>query len=177
MRNENIYKSTGMGSGMNRGCGRRNGGGKGQGMSCGRGGSQVFGKGGGRSPAGFLPQAIEAYGSDKQARELRTKVRAMTNQLSAIKQGITDIAAGRFTPAEPEKNRARNMTALIDQQLCMNCGICIEACPEQAISLNAVMEIDPGKCTGCGSCIQPCPSGAISLKERAMWVAPIRGSK
>jgi ferredoxin len=116
----------------------------------------------------FLPQASEATEPVQPARELKAQVRAIMDQLSVIKQGIADIETRGVGPSAPEKNRVRGMTALMDHQLCMNCGMCIEACPEQAISMNAITEIDSGKCTGCGSCINSCPNGAISLHERAM---------
>jgi heterodisulfide reductase subunit A-like polyferredoxin len=55
---------------------------------------------------------------------------------------------------------------LIDWQACVECGRCVDACPEQAI------EKVPGwkyfvneKCTACGKCVDACPVGAISLKR------------
>ena len=57
------------------------------------------------------------------------------------------------------------MTAVVDQERCVSCGLCVELCPEQAISmsLNYIVAIDPGTCTGCGSCVDECPNEAISL--------------
>jgi heterodisulfide reductase subunit A len=55
---------------------------------------------------------------------------------------------------------------LIDWQACVECGRCLEACPEQAI------EKVPGwkyfvneKCTACGKCVDACPVGAIDLNR------------
>ena len=66
------------------------------------------------------------------------------------------------------------MTAAIDQERCMNCGLCVDLCPEQAINMNSnnyTVEIDSSKCTGCGSCVDDCPGEAISLSETARRAA------
>ena len=52
----------------------------------------------------------------------------------------------------------------VDTQECTGCGICVDACPVEAISLNddrAV--IDEDECTECGVCVDECPNDAISL--------------
>jgi len=47
----------------------------------------------------------------------------------------------------------------------MNCGLCVDICPEQAISMNYAVAIDSSRCTGCGSCVNECPNEAIALSE------------
>jgi len=47
---------------------------------------------------------------------------------------------------------------------CLNCGACIDECPEGAIiEGNDRSRIDPEKCTGCGICVEKffCPALAI----------------
>jgi ferredoxin len=51
----------------------------------------------------------------------------------------------------------------IDQDLCANCGTCVDACPFEAISANGVTKINYEKCMGCGVCVDLCPSEAISF--------------
>ena len=55
---------------------------------------------------------------------------------------------------------------------CKSCGVCVEACPRQALRigtrLNAhgfnSVEFDATKgCTGCGMCALVCPDAAIEL--------------
>ncbi len=53
--------------------------------------------------------------------------------------------------------------ALIDEDRCIECGICEESCRFNAINN---LSIDPVLCEGCGVCVEVCPKEAISLKER-----------
>lgn len=47
---------------------------------------------------------------------------------------------------------------------CINCGSCIDACPENAIlTLDDRKRIDRQKCTGCGECVEICPSTALKF--------------
>ena len=58
----------------------------------------------------------------------------------------------------------------IDLDLCKGCGICIDACPNNAITLeNKKATINDDLCLGCEVCIGSCPNGAITserFKER-----------
>ena len=50
----------------------------------------------------------------------------------------------------------------VNQDLCIGCQQCIEACPAGAISMvNNKAQINPDLCRECGNCIQACPEGAI----------------
>ncbi len=49
----------------------------------------------------------------------------------------------------------------IDQDLCAQCGACLDACPHSAISEDDAFRIDPELCQGCGECTESCPSDAI----------------
>ena len=64
-----------------------------------------------------------------------------------------------------EENEKISMVAVVDEELCVGCGICINVCPNEAISINDVAAIDREKCTGCGNCTGECPQDAISLTE------------
>jgi ferredoxin len=48
-------------------------------------------------------------------------------------------------------------------ETCINCGICEEACPAEAISeKDGKRWIDPDKCLGCGACLGSCSVEAIT---------------
>ncbi len=56
--------------------------------------------------------------------------------------------------------------AVIDEQTCIGCTLCIQACPVDAIlgaakHMHTVIEKE---CTGCELCIPPCPVDCISME-------------
>ena len=58
-----------------------------------------------------------------------------------------------------------SMFAVVDTNLCIGCGLCVDGCPNDAISVDEIAEIDRDKCTACGACVEECPQDAISLSE------------
>ena len=53
--------------------------------------------------------------------------------------------------------------AVIDEDLCTECGLCEESCRFHAISDS---KVDPLGCEGCGVCAHICPENAIEMVER-----------
>jgi len=52
----------------------------------------------------------------------------------------------------------------IEEDLCIDCGDCVEACPFEAIKMSAgVVEGDRQLCLGCGVCVSVCREGALTL--------------
>ncbi len=55
------------------------------------------------------------------------------------------------------------ITAVIDEDLCSGCQMCVHLCPFTAITYNkekGISEINDALCKGCGTCVSACPSGA-----------------
>lgn len=55
---------------------------------------------------------------------------------------------------------------VIDEDLCVDCGLCTGVCPTEALSLQADtfrLNFSRSKCTVCEQCIIACPVNAITL--------------
>ena len=51
---------------------------------------------------------------------------------------------------------------------CKACGLCIKACPMQALSMeDKQVSVDSEKCLGCGVCVQKCKTGALALERNS----------
>lgn len=61
----------------------------------------------------------------------------------------------------------------IDEARCTGCGVCLTACPREAIVLEAERaEIKQELCTECGVCLSACPENAIQEAEPAPVTRP-----
>lgn len=169
----------GKGRGMGRGTGRRQGGGSGGGRGMGWGG----GRGGGRSQrrseqmmptTGYSQPDDLSRATSMQAQDLSDQAKELTDKRNAIAGRIGEIGSTRGSKAVPateleqdsgQEGKQRKMVAVIDQERCINCGLCVEVCPEQALGMDSRYEVvvDASKCTGCGICVNRCPIEAICL--------------
>ncbi|HIG99603.1 MAG TPA: CoB--CoM heterodisulfide reductase iron-sulfur subunit A family protein, partial [Thermoplasmata archaeon] len=60
------------------------------------------------------------------------------------------------------------LIAMVDEDICTGCGICVEVCPYEARTLNErkrIAEVNDALCAGCGGCIAACPSNASIHKN------------
>ena len=60
-----------------------------------------------------------------------------------------------------------DLTAVIDEQVCIGCGICLNACVFDAIigAPGQMHTVLVEECIGCKLCINPCPVHCIKLSE------------
>jgi ferredoxin len=58
--------------------------------------------------------------------------------------------------------------AVVDEDLCNGCEVCVDRCQVSAISMNDgdIAEIDYERCLGCGVCISSCNRDALQLEKR-----------
>jgi electron transport complex protein RnfB len=84
-------------------------------------------------------------------------------------QGIERLATffGRpVIPLNPVNGLERpRAVAFIDENLCIGCTLCIQACPVDAIlgAAKQMHTIIPSLCTGCDLCVAPCPVDCIVM--------------
>ena len=75
-----------------------------------------------------------------------------------------------------EKPRA---VAVIDEETCIGCTLCIQACPVDAIlgaakQMHTVIE---SECTGCDLCLPPCPVDCIEMVVKPVTLTDWRTPK
>jgi electron transport complex protein RnfB len=83
--------------------------------------------------------------------------------------GIAQLARllGRpALPLDPSRGVEKPLeVALIDEDLCIGCTLCIQACPVDAIvgAPRRMHTILAAQCTGCELCLPPCPMDCIAM--------------
>jgi len=65
-----------------------------------------------------------------------------------------------------KKVKTEAITAVVDKDLCVGCGLCEEICPYGAPKIEeGKSEIREVLCRGCGTCAAECPSQAITMRH------------
>lgn len=60
----------------------------------------------------------------------------------------------------------------LDESLCNECGMCLDACKEGAITLvDGKPQIDKARCIGCQDCVRSCQTDALSVAGKRCEVA------
>jgi electron transport complex protein RnfB len=82
-------------------------------------------------------------------------------------------------PLDAEVGEEKPKTvAVIDEQTCIGCTLCIQACPVDAIlgAAKQMHTVIARECTGCNLCLEPCPVDCIEMvpiqAEPATWKWP-----
>ncbi len=80
---------------------------------------------------------------------------------------LADLLDRDPQPLDPEHAEEKPvMLAVIDEQNCIGCTLCIQACPVDAILGTAkhMHTVIASECTGCELCLAPCPVDCISME-------------
>ena len=77
---------------------------------------------------------------------------------------LADLLGREVKPLSAEEKPKQ--VAIIDEQRCIGCTLCIQACPVDAIvgapkQMHTVVE---SLCTGCELCVKPCPVECIRME-------------
>lgn len=80
---------------------------------------------------------------------------------------LADLLGRDPLPLNPEHGEVKpeKTVVIIDEQWCIGCTLCIQACPVDAIlgASKQMHTVITEECTGCDLCIPPCPTDCIYI--------------
>lgn len=81
-------------------------------------------------------------------------------------RALAELLGVEYKPLNAEHGEPKpKSVALIDENICIGCTLCIQACPVDAIlgAAKHMHTIIAKECTGCELCIAPCPVDCIAM--------------
>lgn len=82
---------------------------------------------------------------------------------------LADLLDVEVKPLNAEHGEMKKLPTVvyIDEQVCIGCTLCIQACPVDAIlgAAKQMHTVITSECTGCDLCIAPCPVDCIHVVE------------
>jgi heterodisulfide reductase subunit A len=94
----------------------------------------------------------------------------MSHSPMYISEAISQASAAASRAATVLSKKTLESEALIsyvDENLCVGCGLCVDACPYSAIELQedtGKAKVNEALCKGCGLCAATCRSGAVQQR-------------
>lgn len=97
-------------------------------------------------------------------------------------RNLSDLLGREYKPLSEEHGVEKpKQVAFINENLCIGCTLCIQACPVDAIvgAAKQMHTIVTALCTGCELCITPCPVECIRMEavvetiETYKWKHPM----
>jgi len=85
-------------------------------------------------------------------------------------QALADLLEVEIKPLDDECGEEKPKTlAVIVEDRCIGCTLCIQACPVDAIlgAAKHMHTVISDECTGCELCVEPCPVDCIDMVETA----------
>ena len=97
-------------------------------------------------------------------------------------KALADLLGRDAKSLDPEYGEEKPLSvAVIDEDICIGCTICIQACPVDAIlgATKMMHTVISAECTGCELCVEPCPVDCIDMivpqQQLADWKWPAPG--
>jgi len=85
-------------------------------------------------------------------------------------RALSDLLGVEYKPLNAEHGVPKpKSVAVIDENTCIGCTLCIQACPVDAIlgAAKHMHTVIASECTGCELCLAPCPVDCISMEPIA----------
>lgn len=78
---------------------------------------------------------------------------------------LAELLGVEFKPFGSNTQPKPKAVAFIDENVCIGCTLCLQACPVDAIvgAAKQMHTIIASECTGCELCVEPCPVDCISM--------------
>ena len=82
-------------------------------------------------------------------------------------RALADLLGRPSKPLEREIASTAPTVVVIDEQRCIGCTLCIQACPVDAIvgASKLMHTVIESECTGCNRCLPPCPVDCIDIVD------------
>jgi heterodisulfide reductase subunit A len=107
------------------------------------------------NPVEFMIDGIYVCGTAQGPKDVNESI---VQAYAAASRAAIPMSTGRII-REP-------LTAFVNEELCVGCGICVDICPFEAhIIEEGKSKVIEALCKGCGACAAGCPRRAISLKS------------
>lgn len=92
----------------------------------------------------------------------------------AVVHALADLLGRQVLPLMEDDSQTQSV-AVIREEECIGCTLCIQACPVDAIigAPQLMHTVIADQCTGCELCIPPCPVDCIDLREVATAVTHV----
>lgn len=117
---------------------------------------------------------MHQYAAGRPNREDAAKLREFAGK---IRERLADEKAPQTVPGMPGNRPYKKAggAALVPRATkdCVNCGLCAENCPAQAISRENLKTADPEKCISCMRCVALCPKAARKVNSKAVSVVAL----
>ncbi len=87
----------------------------------------------------------------------------------ALIKSLAELLGKAELSLNPDNGIEQSATvAVIDENRCIGCTLCIQACPVDAIlgAPKLMHTVIAGECTGCDLCLPPCPVDCIDMLAR-----------
>ena len=132
------------------------------------------------TPESYPPMVASGRGHEHRPDE--RDMEEFTDFIGYVDQSLADLRRGkpvktsirirlldRFCPVLPRDWSRRFMgDKFVDQELCIQCGVCERKCPYGAIALEPKPVFDMEECMGCWACYNHCA-------QKAIYTAKLRG--